>query len=202
MNQENGCAYRPIQRTILWSIKKNRWFSGPILPQPITEGCGLALNRTHAQLLVSLHDDTCLQSWIFNFKTWFWIFENDCFYEISIADEWLKLSCAQQFDKNFQRKTYLMIQIHNLNGFLNHMLLLQENGLQKIEHYDQYIGITNHLTLFTMQGKIFIMILMEGNNLGIFSYRPTSNTWKLEEIIDSFPRNSTHESKYLVLPLQ
>ena len=201
---DNACAFRYIQRTVLWSIKKNRWLVGPKLPQLITDGCGLALNRTHAQLFVSSLDNvTCVQSWIFNFKTWVWSLENDCIYQLSTKDEWLewwKLSCVQLIDKSFHRNIYLMIR--SLDGFLNHLLLFQENrSVTKIEHFENYFGLTHHLTLFTMQGKM-LMMKFEGNYLGIFCYYPTNNTWKLEQVIESFPLNSTHESKYLVLPLQ
>ena len=47
------------------------------------------------------------------------------------------------------------------------------------------------------------MMTFEGKNLSIFShYPPTNATWKMEQIITSFPIQSGYDFKYLVLPLQ
>ena len=129
-NPEMGWKYGHIQRTVLWSIKKSRWLAGPQLPQPINEGCGLALTRTHAQLLVSpvdgLYVNHCIQSWIFNFDTWFWTVDNECFYQLPQADEWLMLSCNQVWGKVLpQRNIYLWISIYLLP---NRLLLFSKNG--------------------------------------------------------------------------
>ena len=151
-NQETGNVYGYIQKTFLWSIKKSRWLAGPKLPQNIANGCGLALNRSHAQLLVNSVDnlrlegmtclsgqecDSCVKSWIFNFETWFWTFENACLFNIPEPDpdEWLKtslkheMSCTQFQGKNMEKTVDLWI---HLNG-LNVLLKIQNGSVMDIE---------------------------------------------------------------------
>ena len=87
----------------IWSVKKQRFYQGPNMPDFFHAACALPINRTHALLMVlkpTSHNVglICLAGWMFNWETWIWKDMNWCFNSVAFGS-FVKLSCTHFFNK-------------------------------------------------------------------------------------------------------
>ena len=101
------------EETIIWNIKKQVYFPGPILDEKLGDEVTLiALNRSHVLALYMVKDDSmCLKGLIYSFKKFEWTQLNSdhCFFE---TDHWFSsdemwrvqivIKGVQHFDKSDQ----------------------------------------------------------------------------------------------------
>ena len=103
----NGCTLT----TALWSIKRQRWIQGPVLPPKII-GCsaistGFAFNKTNVVVLFGkelmtykLEDDVCMDAYTFSFDTLRWNDGKKCLLKAEnrpVINTYL--TCTTYFDK-------------------------------------------------------------------------------------------------------
>ena len=91
----------------LWSIKRHRWLKGPTLPYAVFDGCGVSMNRTHAQLFIipaTQSDTNCIDKWIYNFEIEKWKLTQECFLKMienfHTSNNGQMLSCTAIFNKH------------------------------------------------------------------------------------------------------
>ena len=126
MNQDflPVCAHPPNHNTMIWNTKKHHYYSGPSLPDnTITEGCPVALNRTHALILFqSPHDSnlscqmehTCIKSWIYDFEETKWTKSDSCYYNMTFECGYcyneIDMTCTVIYGKGTNQKLFVMVQ--------------------------------------------------------------------------------------------
>ena len=174
-------------KTLIWSMTKQKWLEGPILPHGFFGGCGIALNRSTVMLLVHPSkgvDEVCIHAWIYDFQVQNWQLQN-CFDEnlsqllkqTNLDQSWLLFSCGHTYGGKNHNLNILMwiydsyVDLASSNS--GTLVLFEENRKGKIINHSS----PSNINFFTLRGMIFVLSLDWDNNINLLSL--ASNNTKL-----------------------
>ena len=93
----------------LWSIGRQKWIKGPMMPYPIDAGCGTSLNRTHVVIFTlpllpyntPIHNNTsCIGKLTLDVNLLNWIHVDPCFIPEEMFLYEIRIQSSPLFDKS------------------------------------------------------------------------------------------------------
>ena len=169
-------------KTLIWSMTKQKWLEGPMLPQGFFGGCGIALNRSTVMLLVHFKNvEVCIHAWIYDFQAQKWQLQN-CFddnlsqllKQTNLDQSGLFFSCGHTYGgKNHNLNILMWIYDSCVSSNSGTLVLFEENRKGKIINHSS----PSNINFFTLRGMIFVLSLDWDNNINLLSL--ASNNTKL-----------------------
>ena len=102
-----GSSNPNTRKSLLWSIKRNKWMKGPKLILPTHLGTGISRNRSHVTIFSRPHmsqficesENTCMQMWTYNFVLEKWIVDDPCIILMENRCLDIKIESTSTFNK-------------------------------------------------------------------------------------------------------
>ena len=195
-------------KTVIWSIKRTRWFDGPSIPYKgcIRNACSVAINKTEVLILIGNRRDApgnrsgCIHLFLFSFESNSWTSSNDCVINVGqtvdkldkfVAD-WtitMSLSCVSQFDKNGKMSIVVMASQHKFYR-LEYPKMTSTELQSPIDETTRVDNINCNLksgaSLFTLKNMIYLMVLVEPTKMELYLLDGVSNNFDKIQIVGNF----------------
>ena len=210
---DKSIANNKDTKTVIWSIKRNRWFDGPSIPfkECIHNACSVAINKTQVLILIGPQVDKhidysernktgCIHLLSFSFESDSWTSKNDCVINVgkrvdqlaNLVADWTRttsLSCESQFDKDGKMSVVVMARQHKFYRLEYPSIALTElqSPIDETTRVDNIIlEVKSGASMFTLKNIVYIMVLVEPTRMELFLLDVSSNSFDKIQIVGNF----------------